>query len=140
MKFVALFIAIINISIVNTCLAEDNSTPASNIPYDINGTYWVPKGSFPVNYNRLGKGVAGCVLLKFIINESGSVVEPKIVKSFPSDELDNVALDAVVKYKFKPTKNNSERKPKRSIFLFSYEGYQSRETAEISKKCIEQIN
>ena len=114
---------------VNKALAEDAT--AVDLPFNTSSGYWVPKGPFPVSYNELGKNASGCVLLKFTINESGRVVDPEIIKSFPTQELDSVAFEAISKYKFKPTRNNKERKSA----IFTYAGY-GRNSGELGAKCL----
>ena len=118
---------------VNEALAEDAT--AVDLPFNTSSGYWVPQGPFPVSPNELGKNESGCVLLKFTINESGRVVDPEIVKSFPTQELDSVAFEAISKYKFRPTKNNKERKSARSIFVFTYAG-NGRDSGELGAKCL----
>jgi len=118
MKLAAFFTTLLILFAINTSMAQDTSTQNSDIPFSVDGTYWVPKGEFPVDYHRLSKSASGCVLLKFIINESGNVIEPRILKSFPTSELDDVALDGILKYKFKPTKNNLEKNHKKYIRFY----------------------
>jgi protein TonB len=48
-------------------------------------------------------GVAGIVVIKCTIDETGSVVDPTIEKSSNPD-FDQSALDAVKKWKFKPAR------------------------------------
>jgi len=115
MKIAVLLNVLLALLPVNEALAEDAT--AVDLPFNTSSGYWVPKGPFPVSYNELGKNASGCVLLKFIINESGRVVDPEIIKSFPTQELDSVALEAISKYKFKPTRNNKERKSAK-VYLF----------------------
>ncbi|RYY73081.1 MAG: TonB family protein [Gammaproteobacteria bacterium] len=139
-KFKMIF-TIFTISTINEVLAEDGaSTSTLDIPYNVNNSYWVPKGPFPVKYNQLNKYEPGCVLLKFIINESGEVANPQVIKSYPTEVLNKVALDAALKYKFKPTKINLDRKSMKSVFVFTYSGFRSGRVENIGEKCMENIN
>ncbi|HJX34944.1 MAG TPA: energy transducer TonB [Desulfatiglandales bacterium] len=50
--------------------------------------------------------IEGSATLRFIVNTNGDVVEPKISKSEPPDIFDEAALQAIVKFKFKPAVKN----------------------------------
>ncbi|HJX34830.1 MAG TPA: energy transducer TonB, partial [Desulfatiglandales bacterium] len=50
--------------------------------------------------------IEGSVTLRFIVNTNGDVVEPKVAKSEPPDIFDEAALQAIVKFKFKPAVKN----------------------------------
>jgi len=47
-------------------------------------------------------GIQGRVWIEAVITEEGTVVEPELVRGLPDDELNRRALDAVVRWKFKP--------------------------------------
>lgn len=49
------------------------------------------------------KGVAGKVYVGFIVNESGKVVSPRVLKT-ENESLNKIAMDCVSKWKFKPAK------------------------------------
>lgn len=54
------------------------------------------------------KGINGKVLLRFVVSADGTVVEPHVVKSEPENVFDQAALDAVIKYKFRPAKKGGK--------------------------------
>ena len=52
-------------------------------------------------YELKRNGVTGVVSLSFEVNEKGEVVDPKVLKS-TNPQFEQPALDAIVKWKFKP--------------------------------------
>ena len=60
--------------------------------------------SFPPRYpfEAKQKGISGKVKLKFVVDSNGRAQEPQVVKSEPEGVFDEAALEAVVKYKYKP--------------------------------------
>jgi len=50
--------------------------------------------------------IEGSVTLRFIVNTDGDVVEPKVASSEPPDIFDEAALQAIMKFKFKPAVKN----------------------------------
>ncbi len=65
---------------------------------------------FPPTYpfNARAKGIEGRVILRFVVDREGTVLDPKIVSSEPEGIFDEAALDAVVKYKLKPAMKGSK--------------------------------
>lgn len=51
------------------------------------------------------KGQAGKVYVGFIVDESGNVVSPRVLKT-DNDSLNSVAMKCVAKWQFKPAKKN----------------------------------
>ncbi|MCD4666003.1 MAG: energy transducer TonB [Bacteroidales bacterium] len=58
------------------------------------------KLKYPKEANQ--NGIEGKVIVKLLISKTGAVKETEVIKSIP--ELDNAAIDAVKKLKFKPAK------------------------------------
>ena len=54
------------------------------------------------------KGVEGRVTLRFVVDKDGKAQEPQVVLGEPEGVFDQSALDAVVKYKFRPAYKNGE--------------------------------
>lgn len=48
------------------------------------------------------KGISGKVVLRFVVDANGNAQEPQVVSSDPKGVFDEAALEAVVKYKFRP--------------------------------------
>ena len=48
------------------------------------------------------KGISGKVMLRFVVDATGKAQEPQVVSSEPEGVFDEAALEAVVKYRFKP--------------------------------------
>jgi periplasmic protein TonB len=51
------------------------------------------------------KGVAGKVFVGFIVDESGKVVSPRVLKT-ENESLNEIAMDCVAKWKFKPAQKD----------------------------------
>lgn len=48
------------------------------------------------------RGIEGFVIVEFIVTKNGSVREPKVVQSEPAGIFDRAAMDAAMKFKYKP--------------------------------------
>jgi TonB family protein len=59
-------------------------------------------------FSAKSNGVEGKVVLRFVVNEEGLVKDPKVVHSEPEGVFEQSALEAIVKYRFRPAmiKNN----------------------------------
>jgi protein TonB len=66
--------------------------------------------SIPPQYPFQAKknNISGTVTLRFIVNMEGYVVEPNVTESEPSGVFDEAALEAIVKFKFKPAVKNGK--------------------------------
>lgn len=74
--------------------ASDSTNPDEYSPiFSVSATY--PE-------RALERGIEGHVVLEFIVDESGSVVDPAVVNSEPDGIFDRAALQAISKFKFKP--------------------------------------
>lgn len=50
----------------------------------------------------LQRGLEGYVLLEFVVTETGSVRDPVVIKSDPPNIFDRAAINAALKFKYKP--------------------------------------
>lgn len=48
------------------------------------------------------RGIEGFVVLRFTVDELGRVIDPEVVESVPQGVFDRSALEAVVRFKYKP--------------------------------------
>jgi len=69
----------------------------------------------------LKKGIGGKVLITAVISTSGQVVKANIKGSSGYSELDNSALQAVLKWKFKPGKRNGKDVQATCIIPYTFE-------------------
>ena len=69
----------------------------------------------------LKKGIGGKVLITAVISTSGQVVKANIKGSSGYSELDNSALQAVLKWKFKPGKRNGKEVQATCIIPYTFE-------------------
>ncbi len=54
------------------------------------------------------RGIEGYVLLEFVVTKSGSVRDPVVVEAKPSGIFDRAAINAALKFKYKPKVVNGE--------------------------------
>ena len=54
------------------------------------------------------RGIEGYVLLKFTVTKTGAVVDPEVVEAKPSGIFDRAAMNAALKFKYKPKVVNGE--------------------------------
>lgn len=71
---------------------------------------YVPITKVQAVYPRraLQRGIQGYVIVEFTVNKIGAVVDPTVIESNPQGIFEQSALDAVVKYKYKPRVINGE--------------------------------
>ena len=48
------------------------------------------------------RGIEGFVIVEFIVTKNGSVRDPKVIQAEPADIFNRAALDATLKFKYKP--------------------------------------
>jgi len=56
----------------------------------------------------LQRGIEGFVDVEFTVSKFGSVINPKVIQASPAGIFDEAALDATLKYKYKPRVVNGE--------------------------------
>jgi protein TonB len=64
----------------------------------------VPLVRIPPKYPRVAarRGIEGVVTVTFIITKDGKVRDPRVVKATPENIFNDEAIDAILKWKFKP--------------------------------------
>tara|TARA_B100001121_G_scaffold71257_1_gene63082 strand:+ start:3039 stop:3782 length:744 start_codon:yes stop_codon:yes gene_type:complete len=69
----------------------------------MDGSY-VPIFQVPPQYPRRAaeRGIEGCVVLRYVVTEVGSVRDPEVIKSIPQGIFDRAAIRAALRYKYKP--------------------------------------
>ncbi len=50
----------------------------------------------------LSRGIEGYVIVEFVVTKSGTVREPKVMEAEPEGIFDRAAMDAALKFKYKP--------------------------------------
>ena len=56
----------------------------------------------------LSRGIEGYVIVEFIVTKQGTVRDPKVITAEPQSIFDRAALDAALKFKYKPRVVNGE--------------------------------
>lgn len=74
---------------------------------------YVPITKVQAVYPRraMQRGIQGYVIVEFTVNKVGAVVDPVVVEASPQGIFEQAALDAVVKFKYKPRVINGEPTP-----------------------------
>ena len=69
----------------------------------MDGSY-VPIFQVPPQYPRRAaeRGIEGCVVLRYVVTEVGSVRDPEVIQSIPQGIFDRAAIRAALRYKYKP--------------------------------------
>ena len=69
----------------------------------MDGSY-VPIFQVPPQYPRRAaeRGIEGCVVLRYVVTEVGSVRDPEVIESIPQGIFDRAAIRAALRYKYKP--------------------------------------
>ncbi len=66
------------------------------------------------------EGIEGDVYLEAVVTVEGNVVEPKLIRGLPDDELNRRALEAVTKWKFEPGTKDDEPVPVIALFTVTF--------------------
>lgn len=100
--------------------AANNFDFGANIDADVNlsgglaletsdGEYLPIVKVAPVYPRRaLSRGIEGYVIVEFIVTRQGTVRDPKVIKAEPESLFDRAAMDAALKFKYKPRVVNGE--------------------------------
>lgn len=56
----------------------------------------------------LSRGIEGYVIVQFTVSKQGSVKDPIVIKAQPADLFEQAAIDATLKFKYKPRVVNGE--------------------------------
>ncbi|MCB1684622.1 MAG: energy transducer TonB [Pseudomonadales bacterium] len=89
---------------------EIGNPPPSSAPPPTIGGILVASGDYlPIfkvrpdyPHSAQRRGIEGFVVLRFTVDELGRVIDPEIVESVPRGVFDRSALEAVVRFKYKP--------------------------------------
>ena len=89
-------------------LLDQSVTPNLNFKKRRSGVFmdgsYVPIFQVPPQYPRRAaeRGIEGCVVLKYVVTEVGSVRDPEVVEANPPGIFDRAATRAALRYKYKP--------------------------------------
>ena len=89
-------------------LLDQSVTPNLNFKKRRSGVFmdgsYVPIFQVPPQYPRRAaeRGIEGCVVLKYVVTEVGSVRDPEVMQSIPKGIFDRAAIRAALRYKYKP--------------------------------------
>ena len=89
-------------------LLDQSVTPNLNFKKRRSGVFmdgsYVPIFQVPPQYPRRAaeRGREGCVVLKYVVTEVGSVRDPEVMQSIPKGIFDRAAIRAALRYKYKP--------------------------------------
>ncbi len=65
-------------------------------------------------------GIQGDVYIEAVVMEDGSVAEPKLIRGLPDEELNQRALEAIVKWTFKPGMKDGQPVPVIALFTVTF--------------------
>lgn len=65
-------------------------------------------------------GIQGDVYIEAVVMTDGSVADPKLIRGLPDEELNQRALDAIVKWTFKPGMKDGEPVPVIALFTVTF--------------------
>jgi len=93
-----------------------NTAPVARVDVQIDSTGMSSDGEYlpivkvaPVYPRRAQtRGIEGYVLLQFTVTKTGAVVDPSVVESKPPGIFDRAAMNAALKFKYKPKVVNGE--------------------------------
>ncbi|WP_164503601.1 energy transducer TonB [Pleionea sediminis] len=90
---------------------------------------------YPDFYSELiDRKIDGCVKVSYIIDSDGNVVNPEVEWIYPqSKRFSKSAIQAIKKWKFKPTSFNKSRKAVHSETVFSVSMFSSYKKEEVDK-------
>lgn len=98
-----------------------NATESMPVVNEFDRRLWVGSKVSPVYPRRMGrKGREGCVNVSFIVQQDGTVSDPVVVKARPRKGFVGSSFDAVKKFKYTPTPDNTDRQPIRTGHTFVY--------------------
>ena len=94
--------------------------------FEADGEYLPIVKVAPVYPQRaITRGIEGYVLLEFVVTTSGAVRDPVVIEAKPPGIFDRAAIEAALKFKYRPKVANGERMEVsgvRNLFMFELEG------------------
>ncbi|WP_417690999.1 energy transducer TonB [Pseudidiomarina sp.] len=108
-----------------SAVAQADTGLSGGMNLDTSDGEYLPIVKVQAAYPRraLQRGIEGYVVVEFTVTKQGTVRDPRVVEAEPAQIFDQAALDAVVKFKYKPRVVNGE--------TVEVEGVQNRLTFEI---------
>lgn len=108
-----------------SAVAQADTGLSGGMNLDTSDGEYLPIVKVQAAYPRraLQRGIEGYVVVEFTVTKQGTVRDPRVVEAEPEQIFDQAALDAVVKFKYKPRVVNGE--------TVEVEGVQNRLTFEI---------
>ena len=102
---------------------QANASDIEPLPLDTEQTYWVSGRTVPPSYPPKARKnrVTGHVKIMFTVTTKGRASGMQTVESKPPGVFDKATLKALRKFRYKPTEQNSERKPARSKITMNYQ-------------------
>ena len=80
-------------------------------------------------------GLSGCVNLSFVVNSEGRVTEQQVTDSFPKGVFDKKAIEALKRWRWKPTTANPDNQPARSTVQLDFMVQYSKNITEAEQHC-----
>ncbi|MDG6096658.1 energy transducer TonB [Alteromonas sp. ZYF713] len=88
---------------------------------------------YPISAAR--DGLSGCVSLSFVVNSEGRATEQQVTDSFPSGVFDKKAIEALKRWRWKPTAANATDKPAKSHVKLDFMVQYSRNITDAEQHC-----
>ena len=80
-------------------------------------------------------GLSGCVNLSFVVNNEGRVTEQQVTDSFPKGVFEKKAIEALKRWRWKPTAANPDNQPARSTVQLDFMVQYSKNITEAEQRC-----
>ena len=80
-------------------------------------------------------GLSGCVNLSFVVNSEGRVTEQQVTDSFPKGVFDKKAIEALKRWRWKPTTANPDNQPARSTVQLDFMVQYSKNITVAEQRC-----
>ena len=80
-------------------------------------------------------GLSGCVNLSFVVNNEGRATEQQVTDSFPKGVFDKKAIEALKRWRWKPTAANPDNQPARSTVQLDFMVQYSKNISDAEQHC-----
>jgi len=80
-------------------------------------------------------GLSGCVNLSFVVDQSGRATQQKVTDSYPKRVFDEKAIEALKRWRWKPTAANPNNQPARSSVQLDFMVQYSKNITEAEQHC-----
>ena len=88
---------------------------------------------YPISAAR--DGLSGCVNLSFVVNNEGRATEQQVTDSFPKGVFDKKAIEALKRWRWKPTAANPDNQPARSTVQLDFMVQYSKNITVAEQRC-----